>query len=93
MVERLGAETIVGCRLIAGSGAGTSRLLEHDLVLATIPGSPKIDIDDRCSLDYRAADVVWFDEFDRGAHPDPLTRLPPAWSRGRRESAPRAATA
>ena len=62
MVERLGAETIVGCRLISGNGTCTSRLLEHDLVLATIPGSPKIDIDDRCSLDYRAADVVWFDE-------------------------------
>ncbi len=62
MVERLGAETIVGCRLVSGNGAGTSRLLEHDLVLATIPGSPKIGIDDRCSLDYQAADVVWFDE-------------------------------
>jgi multiple sugar transport system ATP-binding protein len=62
VVERLGAETVVGCRLLSEDHAGETRLLEHDLVFVRMPGSPKIRIDDRCSLDYLPEDVVWFDD-------------------------------
>jgi multiple sugar transport system ATP-binding protein len=60
-VERLGAETIVGCRLVSDDREDENRLVEHDLVFARISGSPRIDIGQRCSLDYRSADTVWFD--------------------------------
>jgi multiple sugar transport system ATP-binding protein len=62
VVERLGAETVVGCRLLSEDHTGDTRLLEHDLVFVRMPGSPKIRIDDRCSLDYLPEDVVWFDD-------------------------------
>jgi multiple sugar transport system ATP-binding protein len=58
IVERLGAEIVVGCRL--GHGESES-LIERDLVFVRIPGSPRIGIGERCSLEYRPEDVVWFD--------------------------------
>jgi multiple sugar transport system ATP-binding protein len=61
IIERLGAETVVGCRLAFDRHESEPRLLEHDLVFARIPGNRQLRIDDRCSLDYRPADVVWFD--------------------------------
>ncbi|MDX9860840.1 MAG: ABC transporter ATP-binding protein [Rhodospirillales bacterium] len=61
MVERLGAETIVGCRLLSDGGIAESGLLERDLVSAKIPGNPDIGIGDQCSLDYQPQDVVWFE--------------------------------
>jgi multiple sugar transport system ATP-binding protein len=57
VVERLGAETVVGCRLMGG----TTRFLEHQLVFARLPGRPAIAVNDPCALDYAPSDVVWFD--------------------------------
>ncbi|WP_454856633.1 ABC transporter ATP-binding protein [Rhizobium binxianense] len=62
VVERLGAETVLGCRLLTDDSEADLRLLEHDLVFVRVSGSPKVRIDERCSLDYRAEDVVWFDK-------------------------------
>ncbi|MET0745329.1 MAG: ATP-binding cassette domain-containing protein, partial [Microvirga sp.] len=62
VVERLGAETLVGCRLVSGENSGEPRLLEHDLVFVRMTGNPRIPVESPCSLDYRAEDVVWFDE-------------------------------
>ncbi|WP_342358800.1 ABC transporter ATP-binding protein [Terrarubrum flagellatum] len=70
VVERLGAETVVGCRLLSAEGNDESRLLEHDLVFARFPGNPKIAVDARCALDYAAEDVVWFDSTTGARLPD-----------------------
>ena len=59
VIERLGAETVIGCRLSNEQDEG--RLLEHDLVFVRIPGTPKVSIGDLCSLDYAVEDVFWFD--------------------------------
>jgi multiple sugar transport system ATP-binding protein len=61
IIERLGAETVVGCRLARPGREAEPRLLEHDLVFARIPGNLPLRIDEPCSLDYRSTDVVWFD--------------------------------
>ncbi|WP_082145680.1 ABC transporter ATP-binding protein [Microvirga massiliensis] len=61
IVERLGAETVVGCRLVSDEHGGETRLLEHDLVFVRLSGNPRIAIGERCALDYRPEDVVWFD--------------------------------
>lgn len=61
VVERLGAETVIGCRLLAGDDASDTRLIEQDLVFVRISGNPKLAIGSRCSLDYQLEDVVWFD--------------------------------
>jgi multiple sugar transport system ATP-binding protein len=71
VVERLGAETVIGCRLLSAEANDDARLLEHDLVFVKISGSPRIRIDDRCALDYRPEDVVWFDQTSG-------VRIPPA---------------
>jgi multiple sugar transport system ATP-binding protein len=57
----LGSETVIGCRPLAAEAKDDARLLEHDLVFVKISGNPRIRIDERCSLDYRPEDVVWFD--------------------------------
>ncbi|CDN57531.1 Glycerol-3-phosphate transporter ATP-binding subunit (plasmid) [Neorhizobium galegae bv. officinalis bv. officinalis str. HAMBI 1141] len=61
VVERLGAETVIGCRLMTGEENKDQRLLEHDLVFVRVSGNPKIKIGELCSLDYQADDVLWFD--------------------------------
>ncbi|EJJ31451.1 ABC transporter ATP-binding protein [Rhizobium sp. CF142] len=62
VVERLGAETVIGCRLLTDGEAPETTLLEHDLVFVRVSGNPKLAIGSRCSLDYRLEDVVWFDK-------------------------------
>ena len=76
VVERLGAETILGCRLAQGAQNGDARLLEHDLVFVRMPGNPRFRPEERCTLDYEAADAFWFDAASgarlRTAAPAPL---------------------
>ncbi|MFC0410308.1 ABC transporter ATP-binding protein [Roseomonas elaeocarpi] len=60
-VERLGAETILGCRLLSGQEHGEAALIEHDLVFVRLPGNPRVTPEQRCSLDYLDADALWFD--------------------------------
>jgi multiple sugar transport system ATP-binding protein len=62
VIEKLGAETVVGCRPLTGSVAGEAGLIEHDLLFVRISGTPRLAIEERLSLDYDPADVVWFDE-------------------------------
>ncbi|WP_019173485.1 ABC transporter ATP-binding protein [Pseudaminobacter salicylatoxidans] len=61
VVERLGAETVIGCRLVSDEHGGTTNLVENDLVFVRISGNPRTKINEQCSLDYHAEDVVWFD--------------------------------
>ncbi|MHA6729182.1 ABC transporter ATP-binding protein [Devosia sp. A369] len=59
VIERLGAETVIGCRL--ASDENDTRLLDSNLVFVRIPGTPKVSIGELCSLDYAVEDVFWFD--------------------------------
>ncbi|CUH80962.1 ABC transporter ATP-binding protein [Tropicibacter naphthalenivorans] len=60
VIERLGAETIIGCRLgLEDAGEGIST---EDLVFVRMPGHPGFAHGDACSLDYDDADAVWFDK-------------------------------
>jgi len=61
VIERLGAETVIGCRFITGKQNTDERLIEQDLVFVRVSGSPKMQIGQACSLDYRSEDVLWFD--------------------------------
>jgi multiple sugar transport system ATP-binding protein len=59
VVERLGAETVVGCSL--ASETDSTRFIEDDLVFVKLPGSPRIKIGQACALDYSETDTHWFD--------------------------------
>ncbi len=59
VVESLGAEMVVGCRL--ASGTADDHLLDHDLVFVRVPGVARMRIGTRLTLGYDPADVMWFD--------------------------------
>ncbi len=67
VIERLGAETVLGCR-IAVTASGPR---DQPLIFVRLPGSPSIALGDACSLDYCPQDAVWFD-------PDSGVRISPA---------------
>ncbi|MDF0599694.1 ABC transporter ATP-binding protein [Psychromarinibacter sp. C21-152] len=60
VIERLGAETIMGCRL--GLGDAGDGISTEDLVFVRMPGHPGLAHGDACALDYSDADAVWFDK-------------------------------
>lgn len=59
VVESLGAEVVVGCRL--RTGEAQEHLIEHDLVFVRQPGSERPAVGSPCSLSYAPLDAVWFD--------------------------------
>ncbi|MEZ2406386.1 multiple sugar transport system ATP-binding protein [Bosea sp. OAE752] len=59
VVESLGAETVIGCRLL--TGASEEHLLDHDLIFVRMPGVRRIAIGARCTLGFSTEDVTWFD--------------------------------
>jgi len=61
VIERLGAETVIGCRLLTDRTKTDELLIEQDLVFVRVSGNPRMQIGEACSLDYRAEDVLWFD--------------------------------
>ncbi|MDQ1195070.1 MULTISPECIES: ATP-binding cassette domain-containing protein [Agrobacterium] len=60
VVERLGAETIIGCRLMTDKAGNEDLLIEHDLAFVRVSGNPGMRVGQACSLDYRSEDVLWF---------------------------------
>ena len=59
VVERLGAETLLGCRLLAGPGQAPP--LGQDFVFVRLPGTPGAVLGARGTLGYRGGDATWFD--------------------------------
>ncbi|WP_447529702.1 ABC transporter ATP-binding protein [Vreelandella sp. TE19] len=59
VIERLGAETIVGVQL--GTEEEGAALIERDMVFARIQGNVRCAVGEPCSLSYQAADAYWFD--------------------------------
>lgn len=60
VIERLGAETIIGCRL--GLEDADDGISTEDLVFVRMPGHPGFAHGDACALDYSDTDAVWFDK-------------------------------
>ncbi len=60
VIERLGAETVIGCRLAAQKEQSQELLIEQDFVFVRVSGNPRMQIGEMCSLDYRDEDVLWF---------------------------------
>ncbi|ANK89192.1 MULTISPECIES: ABC transporter ATP-binding protein [unclassified Rhizobium] len=60
LVEKLGAEVILGCRIVHPGDRQSGALLRQDLVFVRISGNPHIAIGTRASLGYDAADVNWY---------------------------------
>ncbi|MFK0338198.1 ABC transporter ATP-binding protein [Agrobacterium deltaense] len=61
VIERLGAETVIGCRLKTSEAATGTSLLEHDLVFVRVSGNPGVKVGEACGLDYQPDEVLWFD--------------------------------
>ena len=59
VVERLGAETILGCKLGGGEAEGINT---ENLTFIRMPGHQNMSWGDACALDYHDEDVVWFDK-------------------------------
>ena len=53
-IERLGAETILGCRTALADR-------NESLIFVRLPGSPSIALGDERSLTYQPQDAIWFD--------------------------------
>ncbi len=51
VIERLGPETILGCRIPDIS----------PIIFVRLPGSPSVALGESCSLDYQPQDALWFD--------------------------------
>ncbi|SMO97720.1 ABC transporter ATP-binding protein [Paracoccus laeviglucosivorans] len=60
LVERLGAETLLGCRMV--SKAASETLLGEDLIFVRVQGNPQIEASARFGLSYAADDVRWYDQ-------------------------------
>jgi len=60
MVEKLGAEVILGCQIISPGKQKKGNLLRQDLVFVRISGNPHIKSGTHGVLDYDAASVNWY---------------------------------
>jgi multiple sugar transport system ATP-binding protein len=60
LVEKLGAEVIVGCRILTPDGRKSADLMRQDLIFVRVSGNPHLAIGARASLDYDAAGVNWY---------------------------------
>ena len=61
VIERLGAESVIGCSL-ASDDASLARLLERDLIFVRTTDNHGFRIGAACSLGYDPGDAIWFDE-------------------------------
>ena len=70
VVEKLGAEVILGCRVLHPGGRQSGDLLRQDLVFVRISGNPHVAIGTRASLGYDAAGVNWYSpQTGKALHP------------------------
>jgi len=59
VIERLGAETILGCQL---GGRESEGINTENLTFIRMPGHQNMSWGHECALDYNDEDVVWFDK-------------------------------
>lgn len=60
MVEKLGAEVILGCHILGSSSKPSNDLLRQDLIFVRISGNPHISVGTKASLGYDADMVNWY---------------------------------
>ena len=60
LIEKLGAEVVLGCRLASPGAAPTDELLRRDLVFVRVAGNPGLSVGARVSLGYDPARASWF---------------------------------
>jgi multiple sugar transport system ATP-binding protein len=60
LVEKLGAEVILGCRILHPGSKQPQDLLRQDLVFVRVSGNPHVTPGARASLGYDAAGVNWY---------------------------------
>ncbi|WP_222103642.1 ABC transporter ATP-binding protein [Brevibacterium aurantiacum] len=63
IVERLGAETLLGCSLEQTEAPADSVISDdrQNRIFVRIPDNPKLQVGDTCYIDYSPDDVTWFD--------------------------------
>lgn len=66
VVERLGGETLLGCRLTQPGGGEPTHLTDNALYFARVQGNSSLGVDAPCGLSYHPADVTWFDSKEHG---------------------------
>jgi len=65
VLERLGGETLVGCRVLDAAGERDTAMIHHDLCYVRVQGRAPVRIGDRLTLTYDPAATVWFDPVSR----------------------------
>lgn len=60
MIEKLGAEVILGCHILGSTNKPSNDLLRQDLVFVRISGNPHIPIGTRAALGYEPEMVNWY---------------------------------
>ncbi|MER2633735.1 MAG: hypothetical protein ABTQ30_07710, partial [Rhizobiaceae bacterium] len=71
LVERLGAEVILGCRAISADGKSSGDLLRQDLIFVRVAGNPHVAPGAKVSLGYDADAATWYSADTEQALPDP----------------------
>lgn len=60
LVEKLGAEVILGCRILHPGDKQSGDLLRQDLIFVRVSGNPHVTSGTRVSLGYAANGVNWY---------------------------------
>ncbi|WP_347312071.1 ABC transporter ATP-binding protein [Defluviimonas sp. SAOS-178_SWC] len=60
LVERLGAEVILGCQVLSGQAGKADALLRQDLIHVRVAGNPGLSHGDRAALTYDADRLNWY---------------------------------
>ena len=71
LVERLGAEVILGCRLANSGAPAAADLLRQDLIFVRVSGNPRVGTGARVSLGYEADAALWYSGRTEEALPEP----------------------
>jgi len=71
LVERLGAEVILGCRPVSADGTSSGDLLRQDLIFVRVAGNPRVAPGAKVSLGYDADAAIWYSAETGQALPDP----------------------
>lgn len=76
VVERLGAEVILGCRIVSEGGLSSGTLLRQDLLFVRLPGNPGLSHGDRVGLSYDPSKINWYSQATGVAIDVPAQGLP-----------------
>jgi multiple sugar transport system ATP-binding protein len=70
VVERLGAEVVIGCGMVSPHGRTAGDLVRQDLVFVRMAGNPRVASGTRVSLGYEADAAIWYSAETEQALPE-----------------------